>query len=321
MGDHETLACSMLSADPENGLEVIGLGCCCVVFAVDDDIVLKAPNIPTSPADDADQQRQFDYAINVLSSLNTFQEERAISAILESNPHPHIIRVIDVQHPEGVYLQKCYELPAKSSLDQRLAWYADMLSALVHLHDLNIAHADLHPKNLLLDGGGSAILCDFSTASSFGMPNFPDPDSCSPRNGFGNELCGDSDRFAAGSLIFWLERGEAPVFRCDSQQWHFDELSTGNSDLDFIVRRAWRGQYITTTMMLKDIIAMSPGRSPSLTLKKKSPSLSTLRGRIQQWRADRQRLYDHVLRPLPSPSELRRLEAVWEGGSSWHETS
>ncbi|KAL4790402.1 hypothetical protein BDV19DRAFT_372319 [Aspergillus venezuelensis] len=75
-----------------------------------------------------------------------------------------------------------------------------------------IVHADVRIDNVLCDGEGSAILCDFSAASPCGHSNFVFPDLPLPINGPSPVLPEASDMFATASLIFQMSMALLPSF-------------------------------------------------------------------------------------------------------------
>jgi serine/threonine protein kinase len=106
-----------------------------------------------------------------------------------------------------------------TTLSERIFWYQDILCALLHIHDLEIAHSDIRAENLLVDHQGRAILSDFSAASPFGEPNLAcytySSDLPFPINGLTNVLSDTTDRFAMGSLVFHTEVGMKPNLSVD----------------------------------------------------------------------------------------------------------
>ncbi|GAM86215.1 hypothetical protein ANO11243_042270 [Dothideomycetidae sp. 11243] len=249
------------------------------------------------------EEAQF-YARHMVLTRDTFEAECTTLATLEYSPHPNIVEVVDTQHPEGVYLKRYGRLPTASTLVERLGWYVDLLAALAHLHELEIAHADLHPHNLLVDHDGHAMLCDFGTAMPFETSNFPDPNLCSPRNGFGEELNDASDRFGAASLIYWIERGKEPAFIRTASGWDLAELSTGEASLDAISHHAWQGVYDTTLAMHDDLQKLRPERQQSSWTDDPAEK-EQLKERIRLWRENRQRLYGIPNAPRKDRDQIR----------------
>lgn len=94
---------------------------------------------------------------------------------------------------------------SSKSLRSQVGFYGiRIVCALLHIHNLGIAHADVRIDNILFDHESHALLCDFSASSPFGHPNpaYPHPDLPVPINGLSEIVSDATDRFAIGSLIF-----------------------------------------------------------------------------------------------------------------------
>lgn len=108
--------------------------------------------------------------------------------------HPHIVPVIGgyqtsryfivvTQLVEGGDLHDAVHYlddPLTESMLIRI--FAQLASALRHMHDRGLAHNDVKPENVLLDRGRNASLCDFGLASfadvrpSSGTPSYMAPE-------------------------------------------------------------------------------------------------------------------------------------------------
>jgi serine/threonine protein kinase len=141
-----------------------------VKYTVDDDIVLKTCRVYEPPRDDASQRERWFYASETLFHFNLMRDERTVLRLLERRPHPNIVEAIDTDRPEGIFLRKYLQLSELDPTTQPglVMWYQDIIRALLHIHDLGIAHSDVRMDNVLFDHQARAVLCDFSAASPFG---------------------------------------------------------------------------------------------------------------------------------------------------------
>lgn len=266
------------------------------VYAVTSDIVLKAPVTYCQPPEDASSQDRYEFALTTFFYHDDIRNEREIFSVLETAPHPNIIQPIALQYPEGLYLPRYQSL--SSILIQELpgplirkCFYRDMLSALTHLHGLEIAHADVRIDNLLWEEGGRVLLCDFTCSRSFGGEN---PSSTIPPEALGvngpyNQVSDVTDRFALGSVIFEIETGSRPILSFDGADLKVPSVQTDNSQLDVIIRKAWLDDFSTTLEMLQAIEDLLPGEnlSPGYGVMN-SLVIQNLRTQIDEWRVLRE---------------------------------
>ena len=126
-------------------MELLGVGAASQIYKVDDHIVLKArrrferPSALVSPLD------QWLYASESLSHFNQLKDQQSVVRLLEQHPHSNFVQAIDTGYNEGIYLRRYHTLAERgvSSQEERILWYQDIVGALMHLHELNVAHADL----------------------------------------------------------------------------------------------------------------------------------------------------------------------------------
>lgn len=104
----------------------------------------------------------------------------AIRASSGDQPHPNILKLIDgnlngtqthLGHHTNIsylVLENCekgtvYQVLKDKKLDMEMVrlYLLQLSSALKHLHDLNIAHLDIKPSNILLDANSNVKLADF----------------------------------------------------------------------------------------------------------------------------------------------------------------
>lgn len=152
---------------------------------------------------------QYEYAVDSVCHYEEIVNERIILKRLERTPHTNIMQAVSLDHPEGVYLRRHTPLSRRLQAGKptqyiRIAWYRDMLRALLHLHTLEIAHADVRLDNFLYDSEGAIILCDFTCSRAFGQdnPSVPSSPEGLGVNGPSQIVSDKTDRFALASVMF-----------------------------------------------------------------------------------------------------------------------
>ncbi|KAF6235146.1 hypothetical protein HO173_006775 [Letharia columbiana] len=90
-----------------------------------------------------------------------------------------------------------------------IAWYRDMLRALVPLHELEIAHANVRIDDFLCHSEGAIVLYDFTCSRLFGQDN---PSATGSPESLGvtgppQTVSDPTDRFALASVMFEVETG------------------------------------------------------------------------------------------------------------------
>ncbi|KAI3320994.1 kinase-like protein [Xylariaceae sp. AK1471] len=301
-----------IKIEHQPGLEIVGVGASGQIYKIDEDVVLKAGRVFELPNSDASQWDNWFYASESVFHFNLIKDERFIFRLLEQQPHPNIAEAIDTDHTEGIYLRKYQSLSEFKTTERpgRIAWYHDILSGLLHLHSLGIAHSDVRMDNVLIDPPGRALLCDFSASGPFGQPNPPssDPGRLVPLNGLTETLSDASDRFAMASLMFQMETGAKPLLSIDnSGTLVVPQIHTGHADIDLIITKAWLGEYSSTAQMLEHPTFLREGRRRTYDSITYPVSKDTLRDRVRQWRKARMEQYGCVLRALPAEDQLRSL--------------
>lgn len=159
-----------------------------------------------------------------------FQREARLIASLS---HSQILKVFDYGQESGlIYL--VMELltggsladlirQAPLSLAESSRILNQLASALDHAHAKGIVHRDLKPQNILLDGGGNAVLTDFGiakllsetsaltqTGTAMGTPSYMAPEQWQNQ-----ALDGRADVYAAGIILYEMLTGHLP-FEADT---------------------------------------------------------------------------------------------------------
>ena len=159
---------------------------------------------------------------NEPSFVRRFEAEaRTIARIA----HPHIVPLIDFwRSAESAYLVLAM-LPGGSLLDAMRGSHieaatsrrilAQIASALDHAHSHGVAHGDLKPANVLLDGSGNAYLSDFGIAARLLAPEFLHSVSSAPQYRAPEEAATGptpaADQYALAVLARELLDGEPEV--------------------------------------------------------------------------------------------------------------
>lgn len=275
-----------LTVQYQKGLDIVGVGAAGQVYHVDDNIVLKACRIYAPPSSDAAPRALWDYASETIFHVGVIKDERTVLRLLTEHPHPNIIEAIQMDHPEGIYLRKYQPLSALTPASQsdRIFWYQDLIRALLHLHKLGISHSDLRKDNILFDQGHT-LLSDFGASCPFGHPN---PSLPVLLNGPSETVSDATDRFAMGSLIYELETGSrAEISLDDHDGLVLPQIHTAHNGLHSLIENAWRGQYGSTTDMLKHAECLNAVQDSRGPVEHPVPK-AELNARIVQWRKNRE---------------------------------
>lgn len=105
--------------------------------------------------------------------------EATVLEQLRNHPHPNIVEYFGCVVKDGRIAQLClkrYEcsladdVTRSLSQQQRQDIFADVVSAVKHLHSLGLAHNDIGPHNICLDSDGRPVIVDFDSCMPFGVP-------------------------------------------------------------------------------------------------------------------------------------------------------
>jgi eukaryotic-like serine/threonine-protein kinase len=167
-------------------------------------------------------------------SILRFRREGGILALLT---HPHIARLLDagigelgqpylvLELVEGLRIDRyCDE--HRLTVDQRVALFIDVLSAVAHAHSHLVVHRDIKPTNILVDAQGCAKLLDFGIAkllehSGEGAADAAPitregaramtPEYAAPEQLRGEPVTTATDIYALGVLLYQLLAGRHPT--------------------------------------------------------------------------------------------------------------
>ncbi|KAL8968071.1 MAG: hypothetical protein Q9197_005073 [Variospora fuerteventurae] len=306
----------------QKDLERLDGGSSAYIYAVNDQVVLKSPVTFVPPTDDSSQMAQYEYALNAVCHHEDIANERIILKRLERIPHPNILQAISLEHPEGIYLRRHIPLSRRVQTENapqsmRIAWYRDMLRALVHLHKLEIAHADVRLDNFLCHSEDTIVLCDFTCSGPFGQDN---PSATSPSESLGvngpSQIVSDiTDRFALASVMFEIETGTKPDLTLVNNKPELPAVKTGNKILDLVIERAWLAKYESSMDMLRDIESLFSPSGSETGSDLQITAVESLQTQVNDWRRSRVRKHGNfsagqrlVSRLLTLP---RRSSIVW----------
>ena len=275
----------------QEGLERLDGGGSAFIYAVNDRIVLKAPVIFTMSKENPSRMDNYEYALETVCYHDDIENERAILRRLAQVPHANVVQVVALENPEGVYLRRYSPLSKKLTSQRpaqsiRFEWYRDMLRALVHLHGLKIAHADVRIDNFLCDSNTAVVLCDFSCSRPFGGDN-PSATRSFERlgvNGFSQIVSDATDRFALASVIFEIETSTKPNLDIINDTLQLPVVNTDSNSLDLIIQKAWLDEYDSTESMLSDVEALSMTSSSLSENLRSTLALGDLRNEVDHWR-------------------------------------
>lgn len=104
--------------------------------------------------------------------VQRFIKEGRVLAQLCKEPHPHIVRVIDLfsegdihclvmDFIEGESLYERVQRRGRLPEAEAVNYIREIGSALIEVHKANLVHRDVHPGNIMLRSSGKAVLIDF----------------------------------------------------------------------------------------------------------------------------------------------------------------
>lgn len=298
---HASKVFASMLVQVQKDLDRLDGGASAYIYAVNHDVVLKAPVTFVQPSDDSSAIEQYEYALNTVCHHEDIENERTILRRLAESPHTNIVQAITLDHPEGVYLRRYVPLSkrlqtGKPTQSIRITWYRDILRALVHLHKLDIAHADVRLDNFLCQAKGAVVLCDFTCSRSFGQENPSVTDSLEDLavNGASRKVSDVTDRFALASVIFEVETGTKPKLSVKNHSLHFPTVETGNEALDLIIKSGWLAEYETTLNMLWDVESLMNSCSPDGGSILNVAAVESLQAGVSDWRRRRARKYGKI---------------------------
>ncbi|MCJ1386248.1 hypothetical protein MMC17_009374 [Xylographa soralifera] len=126
----------------------------------------------------SDRKRKQDESNKIDETYKAWLEQiRKEFTIMQNNPHPNIVRVIDfIETPEPALIMELYPLGNIRDVgvpyDQYITVFAQILFGLSHLHKNRVAHRDLKPENFLVKKKPFTI-----AITDFGLSKIKDDDN------------------------------------------------------------------------------------------------------------------------------------------------
>jgi eukaryotic-like serine/threonine-protein kinase len=262
--------------------------------------------------------------------------------------HRHLVKVQDLGEVEegifvvsewrtGMDLQQFMEQNRELPLDQKLALIAQVAEGLAFAHSREIAHGDLKPGNVLVDGARDITILDFGIAKWLAalleagsrleglMVNY-----LAPEQVLGQPFDGRSDIYALGLMLYEFVAGKYPfsatpgLIPREIVHSEAEPLRTLDpqipEELDQLVRRALQkdpaqrlqtaeefasGLYVAAQELRRRASAAAPAVSPPvapLNVERNTPARQAIAFELPQRAAERpvrERPQDEVAAPEP----------------------
>ncbi|KAH7381814.1 kinase-like domain-containing protein [Cadophora sp. MPI-SDFR-AT-0126] len=258
-----------------SGVEcIISCGCNNYIGLVDEDTVLKYPNLPPSKPSGLDARGERIYTLLRKQQTDGLAIEGQIFEIL--GQHPRFIGYKGM-HTDGLLLEHAHNGSVSSYLEKnglslstqnRLKWAMQATEGVIEMHKHGVLHCNIHTNNMLLDDNLDIKLCDFQgkVLNSDGTVRLDglsceDAKSSMPASD-SNMATPKTDLFALGSAIYFMMEGHPPFEDLDS--WKDEEEIVEKSRLrqfpalkealvEEVVHKCWAGQYETAEEAERDL--------------------------------------------------------------------
>jgi serine/threonine protein kinase len=212
----------MLVADRYRLLEPVGAGGMGRVWLARDEMlhrdVAVKEIVPPSWMSDAEQHRMRD---------RTLREARSAARL----NHPHVVRIYDVVHAEGLSWIVMEYVPSRSlhqvlndegpyepAVAARIG--LAVLDALAAAHRAGVLHRDVKPHNVLIGTDGRVVLTDFGLATFVGDGSVTapglivgSPQYVSPERARDGASTVESDLWSLGATLYAAVEGHSPYAR------------------------------------------------------------------------------------------------------------
>lgn len=149
-----------------------------------------------------------------------------------------------------------------TDLATRLRWATQAADALAGLHARGIVHADVAPRNFLLDDTLDLRICDFAGSSS---PARPIPPSCPgtryQRRPWGRDYVPveRDDIFALGSVLYYIMAGEEVFSNLEEEEierrFHLQQFPSIQNLLQSVINGCWIGSFPTAAVVIDALLA------------------------------------------------------------------
>lgn len=208
------------------------------------------------------------------------QKLKVEADVLENLHHKHIVRYID-RRTEGniVYLvveyvdgEGMYKAFLNKMLDEGESedYMLQILDAMIYMHQRNVIHRDLNPKNIMVAQRTHLKVIDFGTVKQYytqiggaaGTIVFKTGGWTAPEQQYGGIATFQSDIYSGGAILFFLLTGKPPAYCVDSsgRLKRPCDINPGARRLSDVVMRAMdmdpNKRYQTAEEMKNDIVGI-----------------------------------------------------------------
>ena len=228
--------------------KLLSLGVSGLVFAVDEDTVLKRSNGSANSAQDI--------AI----------EKRVFERV---GHHPSIVRCLRM-NSEGITLERMLyplrkrlqDLHATNKTPSNtmiLRWAQQITRGLAYIHSLGVMQADIGCHNILINKDNDVKLADFAGASVDGKKGNVYYETRSQKPGC-NDVTVETEMFALGTTLYELSTASSPYPDLPSNTREIEKLyaaehfpETESLLLGEVIKRCWAGGYSTVDDVRADV--------------------------------------------------------------------
>lgn len=106
----------------------------------------------------------------------------------------------------------------QATAHQKQTWMTQAAEALVAVHDANIIHCDVTPRNFMLNDVLDLFIADFAGCSISGCPPTIDVSPRFKRPGRGRNPTHADDLFALGSVFYYIQTGHEPYHEISEEE-------------------------------------------------------------------------------------------------------
>lgn len=245
--------------------EYLGSGSTALVYRINETIVVKYPR--------STKDKRFQKELDFYERLKSL-----------TSP-PDIVKCYFV-HSSAIFLQYCAEGNLHSRLLERQErqrrrvvsvstyeddslisrWLIQLTSAAAFLESVDLAHNDIHPRNLLLDQQLSMKLSDFDSVRKTGddFPGAPAPYARilnrEPDKGTFGSCGARTEQFAIGTILYFMIYGHEPY---EDTELDDDEITDRFRDMQFprlrdrflelIIRKCWFGEFPSMSSLKSEV--------------------------------------------------------------------
>ena len=168
---------------------------------------------------------------HLLSNPETVRRFTNEASAIAKISHENIIKIFDcdntdrdrfivMEHIQGQTLLEILNTTQTIPNLILLNWFRQLFEGLGAAHTQGIFHRDIKPSNIMIDQNGTLKIMDFGVAYLVHQEQLTatgsfvgTPDYISPEQALSLPLCGKSDVFSAGTLLYQCATGKSPFAR------------------------------------------------------------------------------------------------------------